>query len=78
MAVAKEKLKNYMKADEVGKRGFLFPFYPSWRFTLAEASTHSPSLRRSLLWSDEWIDRRCTVILIRKVWQSVLAVSVDA
>ena len=67
IAVANEKLRTYMKAEDVGKRGFLFPFAPSWRFTLAETSTHSPSLRRGVLWSDEWVDRRCGAIAVRKV-----------
>lgn len=63
----REKLRTYVSAGELGKRGFLFPFAPSWRFTVAEASTHSPSMRADALWSDEWIDRRCATILVRKV-----------
>ncbi len=65
----REKLKTYVGAEELGKRGFLFPFVPSWRFTLPESSSHSPSMRADVMWSDEWIDRRCATVLVRKVLQ---------
>ncbi len=65
--VAKEKLKLSLKAEEVGKRGFVFPFAPCWRLTIAETSSHSPSLRNHVLWSDEWIDRRLAHQCTRKV-----------
>ena len=57
----------YCKADEIGTRGFLFPFLPSWQFTHSEAVKHTPSSRADVPEGDEWAERRFVAALIRKV-----------